>query len=63
MSGYAEKVWPKHRDGTDVRFGEIWDTPEFGKVRIEQISFTRDGLCVGDNAGHVRYFRHGESID
>ena len=61
--GYAERVWPRHADGSEVRFGDILVTEEFGRIPIERISFARNGVYVGDHCGHGMYLDHGERID
>lgn len=60
---YAFRVWPKHGDGTLVRFGEVWRTEEFGRIPIERITFSRGGVWIGDNCGHGKYLDNGAAID
>lgn len=62
-TGYAEQVWPRHADGSEVRFGDIWETEEFGRIPVQKIVFDRNGVYVGDYCGHGRYFAHGDRID
>ena len=60
---YATQVWPRHGDGTEVRFGDILRTDEFGRVPVEKIAFDRNGCYVGDNCGHGKHFDNGATID